>query len=407
MKMPFNIINNMSNKSESIFRENFLDENSQGYILDNLWFRTQDEKNKIYSNRNNDDDQRRRVFHSMQRYTIHKNKDVSNLVIDDFFIYVSISMPEQEIDEYEYKVTNLLNSAGWKRVSDYFEKGDLLFQIHRYKNNDLERYANFELNYSHIEIIVRPIVTEFNILEHNDRIWKLFNKGIRSKGESKKARTLQNMEEFMQLLPAQIETGCGPSLEIGISPLHDLHEIYKVQNKEGYFYFGETDTFFEELIMDEQKKFEDMSKLVRQFVQSTPSDNHIKLKELFELGIFKGEILSNNLDRIFSRTGLTESIIRKYDVDNFFPKVNFHPEVKSLLVIGSHADRRKVWEQARSHGLKVIHVNPEGYQEGSGVFFNKPIENINENDIHLKLTYSEFINLLYSHFQSKLELTKG
>lgn len=402
MRMPFVVKYDLNNDSKEVFDKYFYNTKDKGYILDNLWFRTQDEKNKMFSNRKSENDVRRRVFHSMQKYNIQEKDGVCSLLLEDLFIYISLSMPEEEIKSYNEKLLYALNNNDWKLENDKYINEDLQLSFSFYENNYLDRFSNFPMNYSHLEILIKPVSTSFDFNHENNRIWELFKKGIRNKNTKTAAQRIDSIESIEKYFPAQIETGCGPSIELGVSPLHELHEIYKVQNKNGQFYMNETDTFLVDFINGVEKKFSSMSKLVKEFISCTPSDNHKKLNELFKLGIFKGEILSNNFDRMFSRTGLEERIVRVYERDNFYPNINFHPDVKSLIVIGSHADRRQIWKKARERGLKIIHINPNGYYEDNDLFFEKRIEDVCEDDLLLKVTYSEWIEMLYSHFKMEL-----
>ena len=71
------------------------------------------------------------------------------------------------------------------------------------------------------------------------------------------------------------------------------------------------------------------------------------------------------------RVSLDEQFLRRYD--EAIPRVEFRPEAKCLLVIGSHADRRHVQARARAKGLPVIYLDPEGYWTIDG-FVDYPVE---------------------------------
>jgi len=64
-----------------------------------------------------------------------------------------------------------------------------------------------------------------------------------------------------------------------------------------------------------------------------------------------------------------------------------------LLVVGSHADRRKVQRQAREKGLKIIYADPEGFFDKNKVFTPYPMEAPKDEDLVLQITAEQFTNL--------------
>ena len=82
--------------------------------------------------------------------------------------------------------------------------------------------------------------------------------------------------------------------------------------------------------------------------------------------------------------------MRQFDKDWVYPEVKFHPAAKSLLVIGSHADRRGTVGCARRAGLRVIHVDPEGYGTETG-FVPYPIEAPTDEDFIIRKGATEAI----------------
>jgi len=80
-------------------------------------------------------------------------------------------------------------------------------------------------------------------------------------------------------------------------------------------------------------------------------------------------------------TGVAEHPLYGFDI--VYPTLNFTG--KSLLVIGSHADRRLVREQARNAGMQIIFVDPELY-EGQPY----AVEDAQDNDLIIRLKASEF-----------------
>ena len=108
-----------------------------------------------------------------------------------------------------------------------------------------------------------------------------------------------------------------------------------------------------------------------------PSPGHLALRQLVEAGALVGPVITNNFDGLAARVGLPECYVRRYDQQ--VPDVPFLPEARALLVVGSHADRRKVQDRARQRGLPVFFVDPEGFREGDA-FVPYLVEGAREGD---------------------------
>lgn len=105
---------------------------------------------------------------------------------------------------------------------------------------------------------------------------------------------------------------------------------------------------------------------------------------------WRGIPLSNNFDGLVHCVGLTELFVRRYDESHVMPNITFHQKAKSLIVVGSHADRRRIQHAAREAGLQVVYVDPEGYRESDG-FTDYPLESPQDNDFLFRCSASEFI----------------
>jgi hypothetical protein len=107
-------------------------------------------------------------------------------------------------------------------------------------------------------------------------------------------------------------------------------------------------------------------------------------------GLLVEPVLTNNFDGLVKSCGVSEHPL--FGFNDIYPKIDF--TAKNLLVIGSHADRRKVREQARKQGVQIIFVDPEHYD-------GKPylLEDAQDEDILIQCSANEF-----SHAVSKLLL---
>ena len=205
---------------------------------------------------------------------------------------------------------------------------------------------------------------------------------------------MNSFDEITKYLPAQVELGCGPSIEAGIMPLYYLHEIYKVQrHSDGKFYFGEEDDLVQQIITRDNKKFDEFYKIIVNCIKAEPTIFHKKIKEMYNKQLLVGDLLNNNFDHICERIGIKERILRVYNIENYFPIINFDSKAKALICIGTHADRRGVQKQARKKGLKIIYIDPEGFETING-FEHYPIEGAKDEDLILKMSASDFANII-------------
>ena len=191
-----------------------------------------------------------------------------------------------------------------------------------------------------------------------------------------------------------VELGCGPSIEAGVMPLYKLHEIYKVQrHSDGKFYFGTSDTLIKQIIEKDNVKFDEFYEIIAECIKAKPTNFHYNLKKMYDKKLFTMNLFNNNFDRLCKRIGINENVLRVYNIENYFPKVIFDKDIKALLCIGTHADRRLIQRQARNQGLKIIYVDPEGFNTDNE-FFKYEIEGAKDEDYILKMTASEFSQVL-------------
>ena len=125
----------------------------------------------------------------------------------------------------------------------------------------------------------------------------------------------------------------------------------------------------------------------KQCLNAVPTPFYHKLKALHDAGSIVGPIINNNFDGLPLSVGLEELPLRKYDETGLYPPIEFHPAAKSLFVIGAHADRRKCQYHARNKGLKIVHIDPEGYDD-NGQFIPYPLEAPQDEDFILRTTCS-------------------
>ncbi|MGG4499051.1 hypothetical protein [Brevibacillus reuszeri] len=378
--------------------------------LEGMWFRTQTEANKTNSGWKGQADRRRRVLHFLDTYGVIENENEKCLQLESTYLYLSTSLPENELEEYyqciKGKLKGLINESNNNSIEIY-NFGDLSIEIEKHIEHpmDIEAGRLLPKNYQTLDIIVHNkkfVITE----ELSVKPWVLFKKGIRSPGIKGTPLYIETASDLLKYLPAQIELGCGPSIESNVPPLHQMHETYKVQNHEGNFYIGPgSDDLIVKLLEDPYKTYEEFTNMFKSCVLSKPSNSHFYIKELFNSGHFVGEILSNNFDMLCERVGLEEHLLRTYEPEKFFPTIDFHPNAKSLICIGTHADRKLIQLQARLKGLKVIYIDPEGYHLKDGSFRPYLLESPKDEDIVFRTTAKEGLEELVKQLNvSRLEV---
>ncbi|MBI3704967.1 MAG: hypothetical protein HY244_14245 [Rhizobiales bacterium] len=177
--------------------------------------------------------------------------------------------------------------------------------------------------------------------------------------------------------------------------MHHLHDIYRVTNTDaGQFIFGgQQDDLIERLLLRPSSEFPKLGELFQSGFIAEPTLAHKSLLALREAGHLVGPIMTNNFDGLAHRVGLREHFLRRYD--EAVPEVEFSSEAKSLLVIGSHADRRRVQTRARDRGLQVVFLDPEGYRI-DGRFVEYPLEGPRDGDLVCRQTATEGLTSLCS-----------
>lgn len=269
------------------------------------------------------------------------------------------------------------------------------------KDFDVDNHNIYPSDYRHLEVF---ITNKFSTINHHEdylRIWELNKKGIRRIDTYDNPQEITNFEDLLPFLPAQLEIGCGPSIEIGIPALDTLHEIYGVQNKKTLkFYFGNNDNFLVDFFENYENMFEKFSYIIIKILQAELGTSQFCIKQLYDLSVFRGDILSNNFDGVLRRLGINDYCMRTYNYESLYPQVKFADGIKSLIVLGSHADRRKIQEKARELGIKIIYINPEGYFE-NGVFRTKKVESLKDTDIIVRKCSHEALSELLRIIKDK------
>lgn len=383
MKFPYKICK-LTNNEVNIFNKYFATKGE--FVFEGIWFRSQEEVNKNVSGYIDNTTRNRRTIHYNHVFYVKDNY----LMVKSSYIYLSIRLNNNEYDKYLNDIINTLENNNYIKNNNIYIKDNLNIMINKY---DKHPYDEIIDNYKTVDIIVNS-----DNLNNTDKlfnqVWNLQVKGIRERDTRGNPKYINDFNELKEYFPMAVELGCGPSIEAGVMPLYKLHEIYKVQrHSDGKFYFGTSDTLIKQIIEKDNVKFDEFYEIIAECIKAKPTNFHYNLKKMYDKKLFTMNLFNNNFDRLCKRIGINENILRVYKIENYFPKVIFDKDVKALLCIGTHADRRLIQRQARNQGLKIIYVDPEGFNTDNE-FFKYEIEGAKDEDYILKMTASEFSQVL-------------
>ena len=280
-------------------------------------------------------------------------------------------------------------SGNWIKQSDYWTKGDLKCTIDKASSYFRDSIDSEHNDYKFLEIKIEHRSSKENLTKI---AWNAFETGIRrvkERGRPKYIKTISNLTSYF---PGHVELGCGPSIECGIPALNTLHQIYGIM-KNGKFIFKPEDDPFYDFLKNTEKKYKEVFQIHKKTLAAEPSKFYFGLKRMIEKRKFISPIFTNNFDGIAASLDIEEHFLRNYDTDYDYPNYTFDKKAKSLFVIGAHADRRGVQKAARNEGLKIIFINPEGYNMDD-TFYPYPLESPQSNDLIVQLPANEFMDLL-------------
>ena len=383
MKFPYKICK-LTNNEVNIFNKYFATKGE--FVFEGIWFRSQEEVNKNVSGYIDNTTRNRRTIHYNHVFYVKDNY----LMVKSSYIYLSIRLNNNEYDKYLNDIINTLENNNYIKNNNIYIKDNLNIIINKY---DKHPYDEIIDNYKTVDIIVKS-----DNLNNTDKlfnqVWNLQVKGIRERDTRGNPKYINDFNELKEYFPMAVELGCGPSIEAGVMPLYKLHEIYKVQrHSDGKFYFGTSDTLIKQIIEKDNVKFDEFYEIIAECIKAKPTNLHYNLKKMYDKKLFTMNLFNNNFDRLCKRIGINETILRVYNIENYFPKVIFDKDIKALLCIGTHADRRFIQRQAKNQGLKIIYVDPEGFNTDNE-FFKYEIEGAKDEDYILKMTASEFSQVL-------------
>ena len=358
-------------------------------VEEGIWRRTQDPANAEQSGWSEDSSGRRRIVHYRLHYDLDRTQAVECLVLEELYLYVSWLAPAAEIAEHRRELEKWFAEGGWSGAANAGprRRGDLYAAVTGHAVHPQDERAGRATPAGFASLDVTITSEGYSLARASRNLpWDVLAGGMRGKEKRGAPAYAEDLSGLLEYLPFVVEAGCGTSIEAGIQPLHWLHEVYRVTDRAGndltqsYKFTLEpgADILVKELLMDTERKVGDMTAMFRALMLAEPTSAHRALKAIHDAGHMVGPVATHNFDRLFARAGLPEAFMRRYDQRT--PDMPFPDGARALLVVGLHADRRRVQERARARGLKVFFLDTEGLME-RGAYTEYLIEGAREGDV--------------------------
>jgi hypothetical protein len=403
VKFPFVVEPNLSDQDLERYHRH-VDSDESGWhrrFTESIWRRHQHPSNARLSGYGDERDQKKRLIHFYDEYGVEGR----NFVLRHAYLQLALSLPAEHIDEYREAIAGGLGEGGWRAEAedrtgdDQYERhrrGDLLVEIRFLKTHpeEVEQGKAPPSGYRGLSVIVRS--DGYALPAHwSRRPWDVFYRvGLRKKLAREEPRLVQ-AEELVEHFPAQLELGCGPSIEAGIPHLSTLHRIYGVSHPDYRFVFRAEDDGLLALFRDPVAKYREMTEIYRACLLARSTPFYSRLSDLYARGHIVGPVITNNFDCQCASLGLPELSLRRYDWGPYYPRIEHDPRARSLLVVGVHADRRLVQMRAREQGLRVLYVDPERYVAPDGSSIPYPVEAPQRDDWFVRATAHDAFGALH------------
>lgn len=393
MKFPFTVVPEVTGAMARRYTQHIDSAESGWYrrFTESIWRRHQHPSNAAQSGWTRDDDRRRRIVHFHDEYALAGDA----FVLKSGWLSLSVTLPADDIDGYCAAIDAGLARGGWSAApardgAAHFRRGDLRARVAVYDDHpqDARRQYPTSPGYRSLDLTVRagdPPEPD----GWDDRAWKVFfDVGLRKRLSRGKPVEIAP-EAIAAHLPAQVELGCGPSIEAGIPHLSSLHRIYGVSHPDYAFVFRAQDDALLDVLAAPEAKYRDFTDIYRACLVARSTPFYETLRDLWLRGSIVGPVITNNFDCQCADLGLPELSLRRYDAEPYYPHVDYDPRARTLLVVGVHADRRLVQMRARAQGLRVIFIDPESYIAPDGRHIHYPVEAPQDGDLFARATAGE------------------
>jgi len=371
------------------WREHFdvFDSQRDRTVEEGLWRRTQEKANAQQSGWQSPLDARRRILHYRYKFNVVQATG-PRLAVEDVYLYYSTALPKSELAEVVDLIQESIRLGGWDESFSLtrenglkvYVRGSLACQVKlgavHPEDQASGRQLPPEYRFVDVRVFSGPVSGETSNLP-----WRVLASGMRNKDHRGRPRVVPNLNVLKSLLPFHVELGCGISLAAGIPPLHSLHRLYGVTDRaKDRFIFGAQDGgALAGILSTPEEYLTARAQMFLSIFRSQPTPAHSALRQLRAVGALVEPIYTNNFDGLAARAGVREHYIRRYD--QAVPSIHLSQSARALLVVGSHADRRRVQARAREAGLQVVFCDPEEFIEKDGTPVPYPIEGAQDNDI--------------------------
>lgn len=400
MKLPFVVADELRDQDVERYHRH-IDSDASGWhrrFTESIWRRHQAPSNAALSGWTGPESRKRRLVHFWDEYGLEGRA----FVLRHPYLHLDFTLPEPDLEAYRVAILDGLREGGWSRATgeageERFVRGDLVASLrHRLAHpKDVEHGAPPPAAYRNLGVVVRsaamtvPAGWEGRPLDVFHRV------GLRKTLSRGTPREI-TPEELADHFPAQLELGCGPSIEAGIPHLSTLHRIYGVSKASYGFVFTPKEDGLLDLFRDPEGKMREMTAIYRACLLSGQTPFYEKMKDLWDRGHLVGPVITNNFDCQCADLGLPEISLRRYDWGPYYPRIEHDPRAKSLLVVGVHADRRLVQMRARERGLRVLFVDPERYVAPDGSTIPYPVEAPQDADFFVRATAHDAFERLHA-----------
>lgn len=402
MQLPLVLVSDLERSIRARWSAQFVDLGRD--TLEGLWVRTQDPRNRALSGWRQEGDARRKLLHYIDRYALVADPARPQrlaLALTAPYLWLQLAAPASEIEALHEQLRQALRAGEW-RGQDLLRRGDLRLTLAQRAAHpeDERRGRRLPAGYRLLELRLGGADVEPSAAQEAHP-WQVLDLGLREHDGHGPgaARVLADPREALAALqahlPAQVELGCGPSIEAGIPPLHHLHHVYGIAAARArrFLFAAESAAVLSELLGAPERFYRGATTLYGQALLAQPTAFYEALRDGAARGRFVGPVLTNNFDGLPAVLGLEERYLRTYEDLHVTPDLRFDPRARSLLVVGSHADRRRTRRAARAQGLQVIYVDPQGYHGDDG-WVEYPLESLYPGDLLLPWTAARLAEVL-------------